>query len=446
MRCRPLATAAAALLVSVFGCSKQDANNDASKINPEQSNEILKPRKKENASPVSLDETSSKSASKSEKAAGETMVMPSQAAPKRPAGVTLKQFFDSLKIPKVVATVDGEKITKSDLRKEIEAQIPPFMRDRPLPPRALAGLANELGKVIESIVNRKLLLKLAADDGIKPSPELLKKAFDKYVNSLPPKQKAQFENSLKARGSSIAKKRAEAAKDITSQEGMAINEWITNKVLPALKIDDAQAKKFYKEHLKRFTKPATVTVAHILITPEKPSPEKMKDMTFEQKKAFAENADNKAKAKAENILAQAKAGVDFAKLAKENSACPSGKMSKGELPAFDKNGATLDGSGGRMVKSFTDAAFKLKPGELSGLVKTQFGYHIIKGVKRTPASVMPFEKVEKNLKDDLKKEKMAEKIKKMLEAARKKNKVKIILKGPVAVPQPAQPPVKPITL
>ena len=99
-----------------------------------------------------------------------------------------------------------------------------------------------------------------------------------------------------------------------------------------------------------------------------------------------------------------------------------------------------------MVKPFTDAAFKLKPGDLSGIVKTQFGYHILKGVKRTPSSVIPFDKVEKNLKENLKKEKMAEKIKKMLEDARKKNKVEIFLKGPVAVPQPAPAPVKPITL
>ncbi|MCK5845550.1 MAG: peptidylprolyl isomerase, partial [Victivallales bacterium] len=300
--------------------------------------------------------------------------------------------------------------------------------------------------VVESVVNRKLMLKLAAADGIKPSSELLIQAFDKYVNGLDPTKRAQFEQALKAQKSSIDAKRAEAAKDTSSQEAVAINKWIKEKVLLSLKVEDSEAEKFYKEHLDRFKKPATVKVAHILISPEKPSPEKMKSMTFEQKKAFAENADKKAKAKADKILAQVKAGADFAKLAKENSSCPSGKFSKGELPAFDKTGATNERRGGRMDPTFTVASFKLKPGEVSGLVRTPFGYHIIKDVERHDASTIPFDKVEKSIKDNLKQKQMAEKIKSLLEKARKDNKVEIFLKGPVATPQPVPPPTKSITL
>jgi peptidyl-prolyl cis-trans isomerase C len=437
-----LATVAATFLFAGFGCSKQEQKPDKARLDTETSNNILKPRPD---SQSTTESTSPQSASDAT-ANNESMVMPSQASQKQQQGKTLKQFFDSLKIPEVVAEVDGKKITKNDLFKEIESQIPQFMRDRPLPPRALAGLAGELDKVVESVVNRKLMLKLAAADGVKPSPQLLAQAFDKYVNGLPPAQRAQFEKSLKAQGSSIAAKRAEAEKDITSQEAVAINKWITEKVLPSLKVDDAEVKKFYKEHLDRFKKPATVKVAHILITPEKPSPEKMKDMTFEQKKAFAENADKKAKNKAEKILAQVKAGADFAKLAKDNSACPSGKFSKGELPAFDKTGATNDRRGGRMDPTFTAASFKLKPGEVSGLVKTPYGYHIIKEIKKNEESTIPYVKVEKNLKENLKKEEMAKKIKALIEKARKENKVKIFLKGPVAVPTSAPLPAKPITL
>ncbi|NOY75463.1 MAG: hypothetical protein GXP32_06690 [Kiritimatiellaeota bacterium] len=427
---------AVALLSLGFGCSKEKSKSTNMRSEAEKSNRILKPREESTPLDSAAPATSA--------VPNDSMVMPSQV--RQPRGVTLKQFFDSLKIPEVVAIVDGEKITKKDIFNEIASPIPMSVRDKPFPPRALAGLAGELHKIVETIVNRKLMLKLAAADGIKPSPELLTQAFDKYVSGLDKRQREQFEKALKAQGVSIAEKRAEAAKDINSQEGMAINKWITEKVLPSLKIDDAEAEKFYKENSDRFKRPATVKVAHILLTPERPNPEKMKDMTFEQKKAFAENADKKAKAKAEKILAQVKAGVDFAKLAKENSACPSGKLSKGELPAFDMTGATNDRRGGKMDRTFTAASFKLDPGEISGLVKTPYGYHIIKGVKKTKASVIPFAEIEKNLKENLKKEKMAEKLQGMIEEAKKKNKVEIFLKGPVPVPKPEPMPVKPITI
>jgi hypothetical protein len=85
--------------------------------------------------------------------------------------------------------------------------------------------------------------------------------------------------------------------------------------------------------------------------------------------AHPELNSTQSKAKAEEVLAKLRAGGDFAALAKENSGDPSNKDNGGDLGWFGR---------GMMVKPFEDAAFALKPGELSGIVETQFGYHIIK--------------------------------------------------------------------
>ena len=80
------------------------------------------------------------------------------------------------------------------------------------------------------------------------------------------------------------------------------------------------------------------------------------------------------KKQAEDILAKVKApGADFAKLANQYTEEEVGKTRGGDLDFFARRA-----DGGQMVKEFEDAAFALKPGEVSGVVKSQFGYHIIK--------------------------------------------------------------------
>ena len=99
--------------------------------------------------------------------------------------------------------------------------------------------------------------------------------------------------------------------------------------------------------------------------------------------------DDAGRAKAAQVLVDLQGGADFAALAKEHSADPGSAAKGGELGFFAK---------GAMVPEFEEAAFALKKkGELSGLVKTKFGYHILQLEDRRPAGVRPFEEV----RDDL---------------------------------------------
>lgn len=347
----------------------------------------------------------------------------------KPQGMTIKDFFAEQELPEVVAVVGDDKITKDELIKDIEAQLPAQMRNQPLPPQVTAGLAQNMKMVVDTIISRKLLLKLAAEDGIKPSPRLLLDKFNDFLEKMPADQKAMFEKQLAAQGTSIAKQKEQAMNDVSAQEAVAIDKWIETKLLPKVKIDEAAAKKFYQENHQRFKKPGTVKVAHILIAPEKPDLAKYKNMSPEEKKKVSEKMDQEAKAKADEILAKVLKGEDFSKLAKDYSSCPS-KADGGKLPEFDKNGIT-PGSGpraGRMDKIFTKASFELKPGEVTQKpVKTHFGYHIIKSEKKIDASFIPFEQVKEGLIIRLKKEKLRKEVKAMIDAEKEKSKVKIFI-------------------
>ena len=133
----------------------------------------------------------------------------------------------------------------------------------------------------------------------------------------------------------------------------------------------------YQANLERYKEPKQVKARHILFKLEGNDPKK----------------DEEVRKRAEEVLKRAKAGEDFAELAKKYSEGPTAKNG-GDLGYFTQ---------GQMVKPFEEAAFSMKPGEISGLVKTRFGYHIIKveDVKeaRTKSLEEARPEIEKQLKE-----------------------------------------------
>lgn len=140
-----------------------------------------------------------------------------------------------------------------------------------------------------------------------------------------------------------------------------------------VKVDDATLQAQYQQQIKSFQQDETRQARHILIGVSGTDPK----------------ADAAAKAKAEDVLKQLQAGGDFAKLAAKYSDDPGSAKQGGELGWVSK---------GTMVKPFEDALFGLqKPGQMTGLVKSQFGYHIIELEGIRAASVKPFAEVRDQL-------------------------------------------------
>ena len=167
-------------------------------------------------------------------------------------------------------------------------------------------------------------------------------------------------------------------------------------------VSDADVDQYYKEHPSDFDE---VRVRHILIsTQPKEEPEEDADTDKKDKKPAEKPkalTKEEARKKAQDLLARVRKGEDFAKLAKENSDDPGSKDKGGEYDFFGH---------GRMVPEFEKAAFALKPGEISDLVETQFGFHIIKLEERRAAASASDQKVHQQIIEKLKQEKLEAKI------------------------------------
>jgi peptidyl-prolyl cis-trans isomerase D len=165
------------------------------------------------------------------------------------------------------------------------------------------------------------------------------------------------------------------------------------RVGQTLTVSDEQLRNAYNEQRDRFRTPDRVKVRHILVmTQGKPESEKPK-----------------LKAKAEDLLKQVKGGADFAELAKKNSDDTNSAVKGGDLDWVVR---------GQTVPEFERTAFSLKPKEISGIVETTYGYHILQVTEKQEARVQPFEEVKSQLMAEVRAQLLNEAVQKKADEVR----------------------------
>lgn len=164
-------------------------------------------------------------------------------------------------------------------------------------------------------------------------------------------------------------------------------ELLTREVRSKITIAPERVQQLYATNDAMFRQPETARAAHILFATRDMSTRL--ELPDEQKKAKREKADK--------ALARAKKGDDFIKLAEELSEDPAVKENKGEY----KFTRAKDDPRRAMVPEFERAAFDLKPGDISSVVTSEFGFHIIKLLELTPARKTPYAEVSDKIRDFL---------------------------------------------
>lgn len=313
-------------------------------------------------------------------AAAETQAPP-QAPPVKPMPAQL---------PEVLATVDGERIERWELEgaiKGIEARagapIPADRRDQIV--RSLLG----------QIVDYHLLSREARDRKIAVNDAEVTAQINQIKGGFPNEQ--AFQQALSAQGITLDQLQRQ------TRMGMDIEKVLQAEVTPKIKVDDAEVGAFYKQNLTQFEQGESVHASHILIATPQGAQTAQKD---------------EAKAKAQDLLKQVKAGGDFAKLAKEQSQDPGSAPGGGDLGFFPK---------GQTDPAFEAAAFALKPGGVSEVVESQFGFHVIKVHEHRAARTAPLEEVSGQIREFLTGQQRESAIQAFLASVKAKRKVEILV-------------------
>ncbi len=266
-----------------------------------------------------------------------------------------------------VAKVNGEVIGDKALAQEL-AMLKQQMAGR-VSQQQLDSMEPMLKQqAVANLVNRSLLTQAAKVENITVTEEQITGKYDEIKANFPDEE--TFIAQLERSNMSPDEFRVEV------ERGMKLEELVDMKTTGIAAPTEEEAKEFYDSNAERFTTSEKVRASHILITVAQTDTE----ITREQKKA-----------KIDDIHAQLVAGGDMATLAMENSDCPS-KDKGGDLGFFGR---------GQMVKPFEDAAFALDTGEISPVVETSFGYHVITVTEKEEAGTTPFEDVKESIIDYL---------------------------------------------
>jgi peptidyl-prolyl cis-trans isomerase C len=279
----------------------------------------------------------------------------------------LKDQTSEVELPPVVgqggliAKVNGEAIPLSEFSEPYDRFAQTFKaRKRSMPAR----LAQRYRKTIaKRLVDEKLIEQEAARLAIKPTPSQLDEELKGY--------KAMFQTE----------ERFQKYLDNANLSLDKVKENLTQQLLFKLliernnigQISDDEVKAQYERQRSKYEEKEKVRASHILIKLDKAA-------TPEQVAA--------AKAKADLLAARARAGEDFAELAKANSEGPTASRG-GDLNFFGR---------GRMVKEFDEKVFSMKVGEVSDPVRTRFGWHVIKVTEYKEAHTRTLEEVKDNIR------------------------------------------------
>jgi len=295
-------------------------------------------------------------------------------------------------VPEKVASVNGVAISGEELVREYGIYLQRTGQPGQTVPAAQQDQIR--AQILDGLIDQELLYQESRKLGIQIQSQSVNDQLDAIKQRYP--GEAEFKQAL----DSMQMTEIEVKKHI--ERGLAIKEVIDREVASNIVVDEAESRTFYDNNPQFFTRPERVKASHILIKVD----------------PAASEADKKAaREKIEGLQRQVKSGTDFADLARTKSEGPSSAQG-GDLGFFQR---------GQMVKPFEDAAFAMEKDQLSDIVETRFGYHLIKVTEKEPEKKFSYEEVKERLAARLKQDRVEKEARTYIDTLKKGAKIEKFL-------------------
>lgn len=290
---------------------------------------------------------------------------------------------------KTVVIVNGVKLSESQLQRVMDELLPRSFYHKSVTPEKKAELRK---KALEELIKRELYYQEAKRSGIRVEKSEINQGLETIKKRF--KSKKDYKEALKQAGIS----EDDLRKDI--ERNLMIQKFYQKEVIEKSKVSDEYLKAYYEKNKKDFLRPESVHIRHILIKVEPAA-------TDEEKK--------EKKKQAADILRRARQGEDFGELAYNYSA-DDWRVKGGDLGLIHR---------GRLLPELEEAAFRLKPGEISDLIETIYGYHIIKMEEKLPPAQLSFEEIRDKLRKETEEKKRKEIEEALLKGLKEKARIEV---------------------
>ena len=294
-----------------------------------------------------------------------------------------------IKLPKVVAQVNGENISGDVISRELKKATQQYKkRGMPLNANQEKSAAK---KLIDDEIGRTLLVLKAKESGVSITKELMEKRIKEVKAKF--RSNAIFEHKLADQGLTLDQYKAELEVDLY------MDQIIKKEIEPKIQVPEKEALDYYKTNKNKFTTPEKVRASIILL---KFNPSQGK------------SGEQKILKKFESILDQLRNGADFSAMAKKFSQ-DSLASKGGDLGYFTRK---------QMLPAFSDKAFKMKTGETSDIFRTGHGFHVLKVTDKKSKGTTPFSEEKAKIKTLLIQKKSSKATQEYIKALKKKAKIK----------------------
>ena len=294
-----------------------------------------------------------------------------------------------IKLPKVVAQVNGENISGDVISRELKKATQQYKkRGMPLNANQEKSAAK---KLIDDEIGRTLLVLKAKESGVSITKEIMEKRIKEVKAKF--RSNAIFEHKLADQGLTLDQYKAELEIDLY------MDQIIKKEIEPKIQVPEKEALDYYKTNKNKFTTPEKVRASIILL---KFNPSQGK------------SGEQKILKKFESILDQLRNGADFSAMAKKFSQ-DSLASKGGDLGYFTRK---------QMLPAFSDKAFKMKTGETSDIFRTGHGFHVLKVTDKKVEGTTPFLEEKAKIKTLLIQKKSSKATQEYIKALKKKAKIK----------------------